>query len=132
MWLGTVDKDGYGRTQSAACGNRYVHRIAYVALVGPIPEGLTIDHLCRVRNCFNPRHLEPVTLHKNLMRGQTQARFKSEQTSCVNGHPFNEKNTGMKYPPSHPKGMRFCRRCKNDLDNARRMRKRAKARAVAR
>jgi hypothetical protein len=130
LWVGALDKDGYGRTNTAEYGKQYVHRLAYMILVGPIPEGLTIDHLCRVRNCFRPKHLEPVSQMVNVMRGETQARFKTAQTSCVNGHPFDEKNTGVKYPPSHPNGMRYCRQCNLDSD-ARRRAKQKKARELA-
>ena len=77
LWIGAKYKSGYGefhlnrRTQRA-------HRIAYELLVGPIPEGLTIDHLCRVVACVNPAHLEPVTLLENLKR--------TTKPFCKNGH----------------------------------------------
>lgn len=66
VWRGgTVN--GYGRT-SVAGKAVAVHRAAYEVLVGPIPEGLTLDHLCRNRACYNPAHLEPVTLSENVRR----------------------------------------------------------------
>lgn len=108
LWIGYTDKDGYGRS-----GPHFVHRTAYRLHVGPIPDGMTIDHLCRVRNCCNPAHLEAVTTRENTFRGETFARHKAAQTHCVRGHVFDEKNTGIKYPPSHPNGMRFCRECNN-------------------
>ena len=69
-WLGGIDGRGYG---CAAAGNgRAVkaHRLAYQLLVGPIPEGLELDHLCRNRVCCNPVHLEPVTHRENLRRAR--------------------------------------------------------------
>lgn len=60
---GRLDRDGYGR---AAKG--LVHRLSYEALVGPIPEGLELDHLCQNRACYNPAHLEPVAHAENMRR----------------------------------------------------------------
>lgn len=67
LWQGWADRDGYGALD---VGGRFTraHRFAYEELVGPIPDGLTIDHLCRVRNCVNPDHMEPVTLAENTRR----------------------------------------------------------------
>lgn len=75
-WLGTTTSTGYGlfgvpredRTVGA-------HRYAYELVVGPIPTGLELDHLCRVRNCVNPAHLEPVTHAENLRRGREARGF---------------------------------------------------------
>lgn len=67
LWTGTMHKKGYGQfwDGSAIVG---AHRASYVLLVGPIPESLTIDHLCRVPACVNPAHLEPVTASENSRR----------------------------------------------------------------
>jgi hypothetical protein len=65
---------GYGRIHAGHPGSQrllYVHRVAYEQLVGPIPEGLDLDHLCRNRACCNPAHLEPVTRRENLLRGES-------------------------------------------------------------
>lgn len=73
LWTGAVDEaTGYGRFWTAD-GLGYAHRIAHELFVGPIPAGLDIDHLCRVRRCVNPAHLEPVTRRENLLRGETLA-----------------------------------------------------------
>lgn len=67
LWAGAPGKNGYGRI-SVENTVRYAHRVSYETFVGPIPQGLTIDHLCRVRMCINPGHLEPVTLAENTRR----------------------------------------------------------------
>jgi len=74
LWLGALKANGYGQitTGSKRDGSqtkRYTHRVAYEHFRGPIAEGLTIDHLCRVRRCANPWHLEPVTHAENCARG---------------------------------------------------------------
>ena len=68
VWTGSRTGAGYGQVWSRR-GNRGVHRIVYEQLVGPIPDGLVIDHLCRNRSCCNPAHLEPVTMAENVRRG---------------------------------------------------------------
>ena len=73
IWQGAVGKNGYGRI-SVSNTVRYVHRVAYETWASPIPAGLTIDHLCRVRMCIDPTHLEPVTLAENTRR-ELQARY---------------------------------------------------------
>jgi hypothetical protein len=67
LWTGQTDRRGYGRFRTAA--SNLAHRFGYEALVGPIPDGLVIDHLCRVTRCVNPHHLEPVTQRENVVRG---------------------------------------------------------------
>lgn len=79
-WQGARQR-GYGRIRSGANVLR-VHRVTYEAMVGPIPDGLDLDHLCRNRSCCNPAHLEPVTRRENLFRSDLtvvsrQARRKS-------------------------------------------------------
>lgn len=71
LWTGGVGR-GYGifyRGADRGGSFTVAHRYAYEALVGPIPAGLTLDHLCRVRGCVNPAHLEPVTQAENVRRG---------------------------------------------------------------
>jgi len=65
-WIGGISKAGYGQMSDG--GSNLAHRFAYELLVGPIPDGLQIDHLCNVRNCVNPAHLEPVTGLENMRR----------------------------------------------------------------
>ncbi len=109
-WIWTLARasNGYGLIGR---GGHYglkalVHRVAYEELVGPIPKGLTIDHLCRVRACCNPEHLEPVSMRENLMRGETLTARKAQQTHCIHGHAFDAVNTARR-----PNGTRSCRTC---------------------
>lgn len=93
------------------------HRVAYELLVGPIPDGLHLDHLCRVTQCVNPAHLEPVTSAENTRRGGP-----ATKTECVNGHPLDEVNT-YRDPAT---GRRACRICRKAADARRAPRKRTR------
>lgn len=92
LWTKKLDRDGYahmwrrGRTW-------LVHRLTYDLLVAPIPTGMELDHLCRVRHCVNPAHLEPVTHKENILRGFSPQAENARKTHCVNGHEFTEENT---------------------------------------
>jgi hypothetical protein len=81
IWTAAKDPTGYGRIWHTGT-MKYAHRVAYELLVGPILPGLDLDHLCRVRACVNPLHLEPVTHRENLMRGDTLARAHHEGRFC--------------------------------------------------
>ena len=82
------------------------HRYAYEELVGPIPEGLQLDHLCRNRSCVNPDHLEPVTCRENLRRGETLNAANLAKTHCPAGHPYAGENLSIT-----AKGFRECIEC---------------------
>lgn len=69
IWMGELNRNGYGRI-SFGGARRMVHRIVYILLVKSIPDGLHLDHLCRVRCCCNPAHMEPVTPRENTLRGE--------------------------------------------------------------
>lgn len=85
LWSGRL-VHGYGQVAVGQTTKR-AHRYVYEALLGPIPDGLTLDHLCRVRNCVNPDHLEPVTQRENLMRSElTIAARNAAKSHCVHGH----------------------------------------------
>jgi hypothetical protein len=91
-WTWTsVQRRGYGRFW---LNGRYeeAHRIAFGLINGAIPEGLTLDHLCRNRSCVNPAHLEPVTMRENLMRGASPSAVNAQKTHCLRGHPFDGSN----------------------------------------
>lgn len=89
----------------------YAHRVAYENLVGPIPEGMQLDHLCRNRMCVNPHHLEPVTPKENTMRARALIQ------ECPSGHPYGPENT--RYQPD---GRRYCAECKRIRGRLRRAR----------
>lgn len=94
LWTAYIEPRGYGVFRPSGCStNVKAHRWAYEALVGSIPAGLTLDHLCRVRHCVNPTHLEPVTNRENGLRGNTVAAINARKTHCVNGHEFTPENT---------------------------------------
>jgi hypothetical protein len=97
-------RDGYAM-YSHKRKNRAAHRIAYQVLVGPVPDGLQLDHLCRVRNCVNPSHLEPVTARVNTMRGVSFSAVNAAKTHCSRGHAYDEQNTYLW------RGHRHCRAC---------------------
>lgn len=69
LWTGPMFWNGYGHISAATHGTTLAHRASYEAHVGPVPEGLELDHLCRVRHCIRPDHLEPVTRSVNIQRG---------------------------------------------------------------
>lgn len=111
-WLGNIDKAGYGQGSWTVEGRRrtfLVHRLTYELFVGPIPLGLTIDHLCRNRGCVNPEHLEPVTHQVNVLRGESFAAKEARQTHCLRGHEFTVGNTYFNEKAKN----RSCKICHN-------------------
>ena len=87
LWTGGLDRYGYGKI-SVGGNYKKAHRVAWERVNGPIPPDLTIDHLCRVRRCVNPAHMELVTMTENTMRGQSFSAVRARQTHCKNGHPL--------------------------------------------
>jgi len=79
---------GYGRVHFSKEGYKLAHRAVYELLVGPIPGGLTLDHLCRNPICVNPKHLDLVTMRENILRGRGAAARNSRKTHCERGHPL--------------------------------------------
>lgn len=103
IWLGKPDKDGYGiffidGKQVKA------HRYSYIKKRGPIKKGLEIDHLCRIRCCVNPGHMEAVTHKKNMSRGKFA---NSRKTHCPKGHPYSGDNLFI----NKSNGGRQCKTC---------------------
>ena len=117
LFTGPKNRDGYSVIRDNL-RPRPGHRVVYEALVGPIPAGLTLHHLCFERSCVNPDHLRPVTNQENA-RNQRSA-FK---THCVHGHEYTPENTIVR---TSRYGRRQCRTC--TLAAARRYREREKAR----
>lgn len=92
------------------------HRVAYELVVGPIPDGLQLDHLCKVRKCVNPAHLEAVTCGENIRRGDTgkaAAEVQSSKTHCPQGHPYSGDNLAH-YRGRHGRRYRACRICRRE------------------
>lgn len=107
-WLAGRYRTGYG-TIHINQRPRQAHRVAYELAVGPIPDGLTIDHLCRNRLCVNPAHLEPATLTVNVLRGSGPASLNLRKLTCPRGHPYSHRRWV---------GTHWSRRCRT-CDNAR-------------
>lgn len=112
-WLWTRSLDGKGYASIKVDGRmQLAHRLSYTSLVGPIPKGLVLDHLCRVRRCVNPAHLEPVTDRENILRGEGFGAKNAAKTHCPQGHPYDGANTLIR-----PNGNRRCRACHNASTN---------------
>lgn len=116
LWMGPKNNNGYGSMSARVGGIRkpvIAHRFVYQMLRGAIPQGLQLDHLCRVRHCVNPDHLEAVTARENLMRSPTLQAENAAKTHCVHGHEFTPENTRIR---KRPGGGRVCRTCFRDRD----------------
>lgn len=108
-WLACTNHAGYGVIRFEQ-KNYLVHRLVYTLLIGPIPEGLVLDHLCRTPSCTNPAHLEPVTLAENVRRGNAGKvnNRQAEKTHCTRGgHPLSGDNLYV-----CPRGKRECKACR--------------------
>lgn len=90
VWTDSLNSAGYGRIYFQPKGKPVLaHRLAYELFVGPVLDCLVLDHICRVRACVNPQHLEPVTFTENVRRGD------AVKTQCPRGHPYDAENTGI-------------------------------------
>lgn len=116
-WIRALNSKGYGSFGYAG-KIHLTHRLAYTLLVGPIPEGLHLDHLCHNnsgctdvpcdhRKCCNPEHLEPVTNRVNSLRGTGLGATNAVKTHCSRNHEFTEENTY-----TDKRGSRSCRTCR--------------------
>ena len=128
-WGGTIMPNGYGRRvvyrKDHTRYHALAHRVAWELANGRIPEGLTLDHLCRNRACVNPAHLEPADQRENTLRSPVAgAAVNSQRTRCINGHDFTPANT---YWRKRDGRSRACRACLRETMR----RKRASERAVA-
>lgn len=108
VWLGASTKGGYGLINVRQL-NKCAHRVSYETYIGPIPDGLTIDHLCRFTLCVNPAHLEPVSITENILRGQGPSARQARQTCCPKcGGEYSRHSTCVR---GRVKVYRRCRRC---------------------
>ena len=104
LWTASLTAHGYSQFwdgQTVALAHRWVYEQAH----GSIPDGLELDHLCRVPSCVNHEHLEPVTHHENILSGEGGLHQRIK-THCPDGHPYDDENTYL-----HPRGSRVCREC---------------------
>lgn len=112
LWQGDLSDGGYGRFWFVD-RNVQAHRWAYEQMIGPIPDGLTLDHLCRTRRCANPFHTEPCTSQENQRRG-TAWEWNRRKTRCPRGHAYDEANTYRR--PNDNR--RLCRACNREQNRA--------------
>lgn len=101
LWTAHINEKGYGYFYDGSRMKR-VHRFSYEVVVGKIPKDTEIDHTCRVRNCVNPDHLEPVAHQENCIRGV------GSKSHCKQGHEFTKENT-IRYGLVKQRGCRVCR-----------------------
>lgn len=126
-----VGSTGYGKIVNMNKTLMPAHRASYQLFVGPIPDGLEIDHLCRNPSCVNPEHLEPVTGRENKIRAMPyRVTGNEKKTHCPQGHPYDEENTRLYTAPTGYTG-RNCRACSRARDVRREQAAKA-ARAAAR
>ena len=122
LWTGVIDSDGYGRVGYKGKRGETLPRAVYDCFIGPIPEGMAVDHACHTtatdcedsstclhRRCGNPAHLDLVTGGENTRRGNN-----TRKTVCVHGHDYTPENT------IRSNGRRFCRTCRDRRDAVRR------------
>jgi hypothetical protein len=102
VWTAATSNGRYGKWGK---DSDLAHRFAYEHLIGPIPTGLQLDHLCRNGKCINPWHLDPVPSRVNNNRADAALGIRSRRTHCPYGHPYDEENT------SHRNGRRHCKTC---------------------
>lgn len=94
LWIGGLSSDGYG---SFSVQRRHIkaHKFAYLERFGEVPAGLELDHLCRIRCCVNPDHLEPVTHRENVARGNSVSALNASKTHCPRGHSYSIATRGI-------------------------------------
>lgn len=122
-WIASCQPSGYGQMTVEKAPSvptvTTAHRISFEVFVGPIPEDLTVDHLCRNRRCVNPAHLEVVTNKENILRGTSPVAINKRKTHCPKGHPLSGRNIAFA-----KSGSRICRACKRDWNKRYKYRRR--------
>lgn len=115
LWTGAISHE-YGSFFVAIGEGKYkqvlAHRWSYTNTVGPIPDGLVLDHLCRVKNCVKPQHLQPVPQQVNVLRGGVARALR--ENACIHGHEYTRENTHI-----NSRGSRICLACR-EVYNAKR------------
>jgi len=109
LWTASINAKGYG-TLGSKNGSTLAHRISMELNGWVVKSGMQIDHLCRVRSCVNPKHLEVVTPKINCHRGYGPTALHARKTHCPQGHPYSDENTYLYIGGVH-KGNRQCRIC---------------------
>ena len=115
LWTGATSR-GYGVIANDDMRLVKAHRVAYENAYGSIPDGLHIDHLCRVRSCVNPIHLEAVTQKENTLRGEGVTAENARKVGCSRGHLYEGDNLYV-----YPNGDRMCRACHNASKDSRKL-----------
>lgn len=116
IWRLTPADNGYAYIGLRTHHKMLAHRAAYELKFGPIPDGHVIDHLCRVRACVNPDHLEPVSNAENLRRGRGFRLRNGMDHACIHGHAYTDENTYIN--PNDDTDIR-CRECSRVRDRKR-------------
>lgn len=116
LWTASLDPKGYGQISSGGRGGKLMraHRAVWLATVGPLEVDEVLDHLCSVRHCINPDHLDPVSVGENNRRGNGWSGKNAKKTHCPQGHLYIEENT-YRYGST-----RMCRECMRARDRVRR------------
>lgn len=110
-----LNESGYGVFSHHVEGQVLAHRLALHLAHRPVPADMTVDHLCRNRRCVNPAHLEIVTMHENIMRGNCAGAVNARKTHCIRGHEFTPENTYIGKPRNPCGGpTRQCKQCARD------------------
>ena len=121
LWNGIKNNNGYA---GFGYGKRTwigAHRFVYELYNGEIPEKMVVDHLCRVRHCVNPHHMEVVTQRENLLRGKTIPAIHSQKTHCVRGHEL--KGDNLYSPKDGSRQCQICRTMRNGLEKTKIMKR---------
>lgn len=129
VWPGPKYRNGYGRLVVVRGGkdnNMLAHRVVYEGVFGKIPEGLTIDHLCRNRACVNPKHMRVVSQRENTLAGNSPSAINARKTECHRGHALSGYNLML---PKY--GGRKCRKCHNLMRNLKSAERKARRNALS-